>query len=316
MTPALLLALVAMAVLTAGGAAVRAVSRLWLRHWLEHRPGGPRGMARILERPARLLHGAATGTMLVACASGAIVAWGTGWHPLLQAGALAATALMLVVLGQVLPRSVGARWGEELAPWLVPVLHGVAWLVRPVEWAVRGARRARHAAGGDEEPREAREELEELLRDGAFEGMGTADELAIISGVVRFGDKTVRDVMTPRERLFAVSEGLTGRELAERVAQAGYSRIPVFRDSPDTVVGMVHGFDVLAGGGDRWPALRPVTVTPADRPANELLFALLRSRRQLAIVQDEGRVAGVVTLEDLLEELVGDIRDEHDDGTE
>ena len=69
----------------------------------------------------------------------------------------------------------------------------------------------------------------------------------------------------------------------------------------------------LASGGDAWPALRPVTVTPGHRPANDLLFALLRARRQLAIVVEDGRLLGVVTVEDLLEELVGEIRDEHDE---
>jgi putative hemolysin len=130
---------------------------------------------------------------------------------------------------------------------------------------------------------------------------------------VRFGDKAARDVMTPRDRLFVVDEQLPARELAERVAQAGYSRVPVYRETPDQVVGMVHVFDVLASGGDTWPALRPVTVTPGHRPANELLFALLRARRQLAIVVEDGRLLGVVTVEDLLEELVGEIRDEHDE---
>jgi putative hemolysin len=89
--------------------------------------------------------------------------------------------------------------------------------------------------------------------------------------------------------------------------------VPVYRATPDQVVGMVHVFDVLASGGDSWPALRPVTVTSGDRPANELLFALLRARRQLAIVVGDGRLEGVVTVEDLLEELVGEIRDEHDE---
>jgi putative hemolysin len=316
MTVVLVLALGAMAVLTAGGASVRAVSRLWLRHWFEHRPGGPRGVARILERPARLLHGAATAAMLVASAAGMAAAWRIGPHPVQLAGAVAGVAVLLVVVGQVIPRAVGTRWAPQLAPVLVPVLQGVEWLVHPVEAVLGAVRRAAPGPATDGGGREGRDELQELLRDGAFEGLGTSEELAIIAGVVRFGDKTVRDVMTPRARLFAVSEGLPPRELAEQVARAGYSRVPVFRGTEDAIVGMVHVFDVLAEGGEGWPALRPVSHTAADRPANDLLFALLRARRHLAIVLDGGQVIGVVTLEDLLEELVGEIRDEHDDGTE
>jgi CBS domain containing-hemolysin-like protein len=160
-----------------------------------------------------------------------------------------------------------------------------------------------------------REGLEDLLRDGAFEGMGSAEEMAIISGVMQFGDKTVADVMTAKSEIFALDAALSAREIAERLAQSGYSRVPIFRESLDNVVGMIHVFDVFKSAGERMPALRPVTKTTPEKPANELLFELLRARRQLAIVYDQSRVVGLVTLEDLLEELVGEIRDEHDEPT-
>ena len=140
--------------------------------------------------------------------------------------------------------------------------------------------------------------------------------MAIITGVVQFGDKTVRDVMTPRQDMFVLPDHLEAGELARQVAAAGYSRVPVYRDSPDKISGMVHVFDVFRRRGETVPAVRPVTFTRLDGSAKDLLFELLRTRRQLAIVQDGGVVTGLVTLEDLLEELVGDIRDEHDDVSE
>jgi putative hemolysin len=160
---------------------------------------------------------------------------------------------------------------------------------------------------------DAREGLEELMRDGAFDDISSTEEMAIISGVVQFGDKVVHDVMTPRSALFALPDGLPPAELAQRLAHAGYSRVPLYRESPDHIVGMVHVFDVFTRSGERLPPIRPVSVTTSTKPAKELLFELLRARRQLAIVQDGADVVGLVTLEDLLEELVGDIRDEHDD---
>jgi putative hemolysin len=97
------------------------------------------------------------------------------------------------------------------------------------------------------------------------------------------------------------------------MAHAGYSRVPVYRDTPDNIIGMVHVFDVFVRRGETLPPIRPVSITTSSKSAKELLFELLRARRQLAIVQDDATVVGLVTLEDLLEELVGDIRDEHDD---
>jgi putative hemolysin len=143
--------------------------------------------------------------------------------------------------------------------------------------------------------------------------MGSTEERAIISGVMQFGDKTVVDVMTPRSEIFALDATLSARDIAERQSQSGYSRVPIYRDSLDNVVGMFHVFDVFKLAGERMPTLRPISRTSPDKAANELLFELLRARRQLAIVYDQSQVVGLVTLEDLLEELVGDIRDEHDE---
>jgi putative hemolysin len=98
------------------------------------------------------------------------------------------------------------------------------------------------------------------------------------------------------------------------MAQAAFSRVPLYRETPENVIGMLHAFDVLKAEGARTPPVRPVMTATPEQPANELLFGMLRARRHLAIVRgSEGTLAGIVTLEDLLEELVGDIRDEHDE---
>jgi len=146
--------------------------------------------------------------------------------------------------------------------------------------------------------------------------VGARDEIAIITGVVRFGEKTVRDVMTPRAQVFALDESLDAKELALRIAESAYSRVPITRNnSLDEIVGMVHAFDVLRADGER-PAIRAVPSAPAETRCNDFLYRMLRMSAHLAVVQDaEGRTLGIVTLEDLLEELVGDIRDEHDEAS-
>lgn len=308
-----LLSVAIVAMLTLSATAVRAVSRLWLRHWIERRHGGTGAMARYLERPARLLHAAATASMLTVFATGSMIAMADGlraWEFLID---VLLYLTLLVLVGQLLPRAVGRRWAPQLVPVLVPLLRLVDLLLTPfhiVADLVRRVLTSGPASGADDEGREG---LEELLRDGAFDDISTTEEMAIISGVVQFGDKVVQDVMTPRAKIFALPDGLPAAELAMQVAQTGYSRVPLYRDTPDQIIGMVHVFDVFVRSGETIPPIRPVTVTTSAKSAKELLFELLRARRQLAIVQDDATVVGLVTLEDLLEELVGDIRDEHDD---
>jgi putative hemolysin len=160
----------------------------------------------------------------------------------------------------------------------------------------------------------ARENIEELLREGELEGVGERDEIAIITGVVEFGGKQLADVMTPRDEVFALERSTAPDELARQFAQSKYSRVPVCDGSIDNVVGMLHVFDVLKAGGEEVPPLRPVGSASAGKHCNEQLFDMLRGRTHLAVVRDDdGRTLGIVTLEDLLEELVGDIRDEHDE---
>ncbi|WP_306519367.1 CBS domain-containing protein [Gemmatimonas sp.] len=308
-------AVTAIALLTLAATAVRAVSRLWLRHWIEHRVGGMGAMARYLERPSRLVHTAATAAMLLVFGTGSVIAMNDGLRAWTFMRDVAVFLVLLLVFGQLLPRAVGRRWAPQLVPVLVPLLRVTDLVLAPfhaLAGIVRGLVAKPAGSGGDD----MRDGLEELLRDGTFEDIGATEEMAIITGVVQFGDKTVRDVMTPRQDMFVLPDHLEAGELARQVAAAGYSRVPVYRDSPDKISGMVHVFDVFRRRGETVPAVRPVTFTRPDGSAKDLLFELLRTRRQLAIVQDGGVVTGLVTLEDLLEELVGDIRDEHDDGSE
>ena len=101
---------------------------------------------------------------------------------------------------------------------------------------------------------------------------------------------------------------------ATQIAQSAYSRVPVYHETLDNIIGMVHAFDVIKARGELPKKLRPVAIASPGAPCNELLFRMLRERQHLAVVRDEtGRTLGLVTLEDLLEELVGDIRDEHDE---
>jgi putative hemolysin len=306
-------AVVLVAWLTAGGMTVRTVSRIWLRHWAEQRLRGASAAMTYLERPQRLLTAASAGVSVTVVLAGLLLGAELTGNQLRFSIARLLYALVLLVLGQILPRALARRWPSELVPLVMPVLRGAELVATPVLALGRAVGRN---AGPQEASRERddRDPIQDLLREGELEGVGEREEIAIITGVVEFGEKIARDVMTPRAEIFALSVDASPREIALGVAQAGYSRVPLYRGTLDDVVGMVHAFDVLKAAGERSPALRPVATATADTPCTDLLFHMLRARRHLAIVRDAGgRTIGLVTLEDLLEELVGDIRDEYDE---
>jgi putative hemolysin len=302
------------AALTAGATAVRMVSRIWLRHWVEQRLTGSVERALSLDRPTRLLLAAGTGVALTVFGAGICLA-------VVHAGASLALARDVVLLlaavlvaGQLVPRAVARRWPTVLVPVLVPFLRVVDLIVTPFRLVADGVAHLVVPNRAPVMPHTEADELRDLLREGELEGISPREEADLISDVVAFGEKKVRDVMTPASDLFALDGALPPLELAQRMAQAAFSRVPIYRDDPNNIIGMLHAFDVLTAEGERTPPVRPVGSAQPDQAANKLLFGMLKARRHLAVVRGvDSTVLGIVTLEDLLEELVGDIRDEHDD---
>jgi len=308
----LMVALIVVALLTAGGMAVRSVSRIWLRHWAERQLRGSGAAVTYLERPHRLLTAASAGVGLTLLVAGMIVGMdGTGlsvvWKALTFAG-------FVVVFGQILPRAIARRWPSYVAPLVLPVLRFTQLVTVPIIALGRPIARIFVRERPETPPPDDRDAIQDLLREGELEGVGEHEEIAIISGVVEFSEKVVREVMTPRSDIFALPDGVDAHTFASQIAQSGYSRVPVYNGTLDNIIGMVHAFDVIKARGEMPERLRPVALTTLEAPCNELLFRMLRERQHLAIVRDDGaRTIGLVTLEDLLEELVGDIRDEHDE---
>lgn len=318
MTATIILVVVGLAVvgvLTAAATAVHSVSRIWLRHWVEQRLAGTAAAELPIDSIQRLLLAAGTAVALVAFATGAVI--GVRWvhAPLTLAERLAIAALLILVVGQLVPRAIGRRWAAAIVTGIVPLLRWLAIVLAPLVAAAQklAGRAPRHRSTTEEE----HDALEELLREGELEGVGDAGESAIITGVVEFSEKRARDVMTSRHEIFAIEQSVPVTELAAQVAHARYSRVPITDGGLDNVVGMLHAFDVLKWEAGPRPEVRSVVFAPDATPAGELLSRMLRERHHLAIIQDATqRTVGLVTLEDLLEELVGDIRDEHDEPAE
>lgn len=299
--------------LTTAATALRTVSRIWLRHWAEQRLAGAGTAALYLDRPQRLLIAAGAGIAGTVYTLGAVLGLQQGHSGWSLVRTLLVAAASLLVFGQLVPRAIARRWPAESLPVVLPLLRVVEGLTMPLAHvAMRIV--SRLYGGSVTAPETPGDVLEDLLREGELEGVGAAEEREIISGVLEFGDTRVAEVMTPRGDIVAVERTARADQVAQLVAQSKYSRVPVYDGTLDHVVGIVTSWDVIARPEAPLRALRAVAFAAPDEPCHALMTRMLRDKRHLAIVRGaSGETLGLVTLEDLVEEFVGEIQDEHDD---
>jgi CBS domain containing-hemolysin-like protein len=233
--------------------------------------------------------------------------------------ALPATALAVYLLGEMMPRAAAVRRPVRLALASAPLLTALIRVFRPLVGPI--ARLEGLLSQLEREDGLTRKEREamELTALGQEEGVVGVDEHLLVERAFRLDELTVRDVMTPRVDIFAWKDALTLGEVVERLDKVPYSRIPVYGDSVDEITGIVYAREIyhLCVEGQRDLPLREIGQEPYFVPASLSLTQLLRNfqarRLHLGIVADEfGGTDGLVTLEDVLEELVGEIVDETD----
>ena len=214
---------------------------------------------------------------------------------------------------------VGARAGVSLALKAAPVVRAVAWPLAPVLAAAKMAEGTGLNGNGSEAEEET---LSSGLRLDADEQPLDEHEVRMIRGVVRLDRTTAREIMVPRVDITAFEEGTPVLDLVEGMVKSGHSRVPVYRDTLDSVSGIAYARDLLAalsddtGKGVTEATIRPALFIPESKTLEDLLSQFQEERVSVAIVVDEyGGVSGLVTIEDLLEEIVGEISDEFDVGT-
>jgi CBS domain containing-hemolysin-like protein len=236
-------------------------------------------------------------------------------------GALSAWLVMLgasYAVPQLLYRRTSARW--MLA--LVPFFRALALIARPcvalLDFFQSLVELTDDTGKSEEEPTPA-ENIEALISAGTEEGLIEEDDRKLIQGVVEFGDKIVREVMTPRPNMVAIAADATLDELRQLVINEQYSRIPVYEQNIDQMMGFVHVRDMFELGEEERAArkvrdlVRPVKFVPETKPVNDLMRQMQQENSHLVIVVDEyGNTAGLATMEDLLEVIIGEIRDEHE----
>ncbi len=302
-------------------AAFSALMRLSLR-LLAERSGRPDALGEYLDDPmllfvpVRLLLALVTvaTTTLVASAIGV-----NGAHRLLAV--ILTIAAFVVVFELFLPLVIVGRNPERALELLLPSFNFIAKGLAPLtRWTARSitSRRAGASSGADESDEDATEAAKANIDTAAQDGLIENEERRLLQSIVDFGDTLVREVMTPRPDIVAIRDDATIGDVRALFREQEYSRFPVYAGNLDNIAGFVFVKDlvVLDSANDSRPVtplLRPVVVVPESKRVPELLKQFQRQQTQCAIVVDEyGGTAGLVTIEDLLEEIVGEIRDEYD----
>jgi putative hemolysin len=303
-------------------AAFSALMRLSLRLMAE-RSARPGALSSFLDDPillfvpVRLMLGLTTGVATALLAHGIGLQY-VGGLPIV----IVSLAIFVVVFELLIPLLIVRRDPEQILEWLLPSFSPFARLLGPIAiWSARTVGAARRPPSpatidaGDDDPGEV---TKAYLESAEHEGIIEGEERRLLQSIVDFGDTLVREVMTPRPDIVAIREDATIGDLRALFREQEYSRFPVYKDSLDNISGFLFVKDLVAldGGEENRPItllLRPAVIVPESKRVPELLKQFQRQQTQVAIVLDEyGGTAGLVTIEDLLEEIVGEIRDEYD----
>ncbi len=235
-------------------------------------------------------------------------------------------ALASIIIGELVPKTLALNFPERLALIVARPIGLLQSLLWPIVWGVtRLSAVLVRLLGGKEKPQGgylSTEELKMLIETGSEQGQIEEEEKEMIHGVIELGDKRVHEVMVPRIGIRAINVDDSLDEVLDMIIRAGHSRLPVFEESLDNIVGILYAKDLLPylkGNGlsngdiDVRKLVRAPVYVPESKPVDDLLHEMQVAKRHIAIVVDEyGGTAGLVTMEDVVEEIVGEIQDEYD----
>lgn len=329
-----LLLLVLSAFSSGAETALTSVSHIRVKHMMEEKTKGAKTLARLLEHPSRFLAvililnnlvniGAASlATMLVVqylrylnieLSTGVIAGISTG-----------IVTFLVLVYGEITPKTYAAQNSEKLALLIAKPVSFLVTILFPIaRFFIFIANLFIKLLGGRitrEGPFLTEDELKTMVTVGEEEGVIEEEEKEMIHSIFEFGDTIVKEVMVPRMDMMCVEDNATAKDVLIITTKEGFSRIPVFQESIDNIVGIVYAKDLLKLNKGKEELnisvkklMHPTYYIPETKKVSELLRELQKKRQHMAIVLDEyGGTAGLVTIEDLLEEIVGEIFDEYD----
>ena len=321
----LIVSLVLAAFAAASETALTSVSRLRMRSLADEGNRRAEVVVKLHNQPNAYLStilSVNTVAVIVASTTATLIIAST-YHNFPEAAGTAILSVFVLVFCEIAPKSLALRFNERLALILGRPVAALTSILRPLVGGLtlisnsllRAATRGKGVVG----PFVTEEELKLMLHLGQQQGVVEYGEQEMIHGILEMTDKTVREVMVPRIDVIAIDVSGTLSELIDLVVEHGHSRIPVYEDSMDNIVGVVYAKDLLretARNGDRRPIrslMREPYFTPEVKHVGELLKEMQERKVHMAVVVEEhGGTAGIVTFEDLIEEIVGPIRDEYD----
>src|SRR5471032_775347 len=320
---------VAAAFFAASEASIVSVSRIKVRALAEKHLKGADRLAKLLDARNQTLTTILIGNTFVLLAADSVATYLFILADIPHA-AVWSTVLMTVLIllfGEIMPKTIAVSDSDKWALRIAGPLRGVIWLLTPLTWAFLGITNfVVRIFGGRAHvgPYVTEDDIKTLVNVGVEQNVLEEGERELIHSIIEFGDTIVREVMTPRTDIVKVAITASPRRALDLVIADGYSKLPVYEESIDNIIGVVHDRELLislANGTIATTSLRalmrPVAHVPESKRISELLREMQRGKYSLAIVVDEyGGTNGLVTMEDLLEEIVGEIRDEHDEGEE
>ena len=303
------------------------LQRIRLKHLESKGVAGAGRISKMMERPERFLSAVVLGNNFV---NTAVAALGTAvalslWKGGQSVAVLVATVivtLVLLIVGEIVPKIAAAQHSERMALVYVTPMMAITWVLSPVVavlgWIGTGASRI---LGGEPVPRTlvTEEEIRTMISVGQEEGVVEETEARMLHKVFEFGDHPVHEAMTPRTDVVWIEKGTTLADFLKIYPKSPHSRFPIYEESPDNVIGVVSIKDILVAQADGKldqdspldGLVRPVAVVPESKRIGELFTQMQSSGSQMAVVVDEyGGVDGIVTMEQLLEQVVGHFGDE------
>ncbi|MEJ2610414.1 MAG: hemolysin family protein [Candidatus Thiodiazotropha sp.] len=235
--------------------------------------------------------------------------------------AVGALTILILVFGEITPKSLATRFSERMSLAMAPFIYGLMRLIYPLVWMfLQFTNLVQSSTKATDDPMVTESEVITMIEHGEVEGVIDTGEREMIERVFNFNDLKAEDVMTPRRQVFRLDGRRLLRDVLPEILREGYSRIPIFKEDPDEILSVIILRDLIGtiAKGDLDIEIselgQKALFTPSNTPIDELIRTLKSKSTHLAVVVDEhGAMVGVVSLEDMLEELVGEIYDESDE---
>ncbi len=311
---------------SASETALTSLSKIRLRNMVEERIKNADKISKLLDDPNRLLSSILVGNNLVNNGASALT---TALAIQLfngdaGSGASVATAFITVVIlifGEITPKTIAAQQAERVALIVVNIIAAVVFILRPVVAILNVVTGALIRLFGynpnQKAPTITEAELKTIVNVSHEEGVLESEERIMINNIFNFGDAKAKDVMTPRTDMLTVSSDVSYEEFVTLVKEEGFSRLPVYNEDIDDIVGILYVKDVFFVDESEFSAqkyMREPYFTYESKPVAELFAEMRANRLAVAIVLDEyGGTSGLATMEDIVEEIMGEIADEYDD---